>query len=109
MPTHTRTHTPTHTHQDLNPLPFVGMCANCTAWLLYGTLTHDFYVYFSNILGLLLAYFYIFTSLKFAPEKVCLRVCVSLCAWLRLCAWPRARVCLVRCRHVARGRSRGVS
>lgn len=57
--------------QDLNPLPFVGMCANCTAWLLYGTLTHDFYVYFSNILGLMLAYFYIFTSLKFAPEKVC--------------------------------------
>lgn len=62
--------------QDLNPLPFVGMCANCTAWLLYGTLTHDFYVYFSNILGLLLAYFYIFTTLKFTQEQV------SLNSWL---------------------------
>jgi len=56
--------------QDLNPLPFVGTFANCTAWLLYGTLTKDPYVYFSNILGLPLGFFFIFTSLKFAPEKV---------------------------------------
>jgi hypothetical protein len=57
-------------HQELNPLPFVGIFANCTAWLLYGTLTKDPYVYFSNILGLPLGFFFIFTSLKFAPEKV---------------------------------------
>ena len=46
------------------------MFANCTAWLFYGTLTKDPYVYFSNILGLMLGFFFIFTSYKFAPEKV---------------------------------------
>jgi hypothetical protein len=44
--------------------------ANCTAWLLYGTLTKDPYVYFSNFLGLPLGFFYVFTTVKFANEKV---------------------------------------
>lgn len=56
--------------QELNPLPFVGIFANCTAWLLYGTLTKDPYVYFSNILGLPLGVFYVFTTMKYACEKV---------------------------------------
>jgi hypothetical protein len=56
--------------QELNPLPFLGIVFNCTAWLLYGTLTKDPYVYFSNILGLPLGIFYVFTSVKFASEKV---------------------------------------
>lgn len=51
-------------------MPFVGIFANCTAWLLYGTLTKDPYVYFSNILGLPIGIFFVFTALKFAPEKV---------------------------------------
>jgi len=38
--------------------------------LLYGTLTKDPYVYFSNILGLPLGFFYVLTSMKFANEKV---------------------------------------
>lgn len=54
---------------EMNPLPYVAMVANCVAWLLYGTLTHDFYVYASNIFGLLLGFFYIFTTYKFAAEK----------------------------------------
>jgi solute carrier family 50 protein (sugar transporter) len=56
--------------QELNPLPFLGIVANCTAWLLYGTLTRDPYVYFSNFLGLPLGFFYVFTTIKFANEKV---------------------------------------
>jgi solute carrier family 50 protein (sugar transporter) len=56
--------------QELNPLPFIGIFANCTAWLLYGTLTKDPYVYFSNILGLPLGFWMIFTSFKWANEKV---------------------------------------
>lgn len=52
--------------QELNPLPFLGIVANCVAWLLYGTLIKDPYVYFSNILGLPLGCFYVLTTLKFA-------------------------------------------
>jgi hypothetical protein len=57
-------------------MPFVGIFANCTAWLLYGTLTKDPYVYFSNILGLPLGLWMMLTSQKFAPETVRLRFCL---------------------------------
>ena len=56
--------------QELNPLPFLGMIANTAAWLFYGTLIQDPYVYFSNILGLVFGAFFTLTCYKFAKEKV---------------------------------------
>jgi hypothetical protein len=44
-----------HGPQSLNPLPYVAMAANCTLGSLYGQITHDAYIYFPNMIGLLLS------------------------------------------------------
>lgn len=53
----------------LNPLPYVAMAANCTLGSLYGQITQDAYIYFPNMIGLMLSWFYIHTSYKFLSAK----------------------------------------
>ena len=40
---------------DLNPLPWAFMLGNCIGWVTYGILRHNYFVFFGNIFGLLLA------------------------------------------------------
>jgi solute carrier family 50 protein (sugar transporter) len=40
---------------DLNPTPFAIMVGNCYGWTLYGILRNNFWVYFANAPGLLIA------------------------------------------------------
>lgn len=55
---------------DVNPLPFVAMWANCTAWLVYAFLKGDVYVFFSNEPGLLLGAFMTVSCYGYADAKI---------------------------------------
>eukprot|EP00878_Enallax_costatus_P026770 GHUV01028761.1.p1 GENE.GHUV01028761.1~~GHUV01028761.1.p1 ORF type:complete len:132 (-),score=23.32 GHUV01028761.1:255-650(-) len=55
---------------DLNPIPYTAMAANGMSWIAYGIVIHDFFVYGSNISGLLLGLFYVMTCYKYASDKV---------------------------------------
>jgi solute carrier family 50 protein (sugar transporter) len=41
----------------LNPYPFAITVLNCIGWVIYGCLIQDFFVFFSNIFGLMLGTF----------------------------------------------------
>jgi hypothetical protein len=41
--------------QSMNPLPFIAMAANCTLGMLYGQITHDWYLWVANTIGVLLS------------------------------------------------------
>eukprot|EP00879_Flechtneria_rotunda_P025880 GHRR01027535.1.p1 GENE.GHRR01027535.1~~GHRR01027535.1.p1 ORF type:complete len:294 (+),score=79.35 GHRR01027535.1:308-1189(+) len=45
------------------------MIANSGSWILYGSLLRDYYVYCSNIAGILLGVYFALTCYKFANEK----------------------------------------
>lgn len=47
--------------QDLNPLPFTTLTANCVGWVAYSFVTDDALVYWPNALGFLLGMFYTFS------------------------------------------------
>lgn len=47
----------------LNPIPFGITVMNCIGWVLYGTLRQDYFIFFSNIFGLLLGLFYSFSCI----------------------------------------------
>lgn len=47
--------------QDLNPLPFPALVANCAGWVAYGYVTDDVLVLWPNMAGYLLALFYTFS------------------------------------------------
>lgn len=49
---------PPCTLQDLNPLPFTVMTANCVGWVAYSYVTQDALVYWPNALGFMLGMFY---------------------------------------------------
>lgn len=51
---------------DVNALPFVMMLANCAAWMFYGALITDFFVYAANIPGVLGGLFYTLTCFRFS-------------------------------------------
>lgn len=54
---------------DLNPLPMVAMWANCAAWLVYGYLVKDYYVFAANEPGLLLGTYMTIVCYGFADAK----------------------------------------
>lgn len=56
--------------QELNALPFIAMTANCFAWIVYGYVTVDFYIYIGNLAGLMCGVFYTLTCYKFSKEQV---------------------------------------
>jgi hypothetical protein len=39
----------------MNPLPFIAMAANCTLGSFYGQITHDWYLWVANTVGVLLS------------------------------------------------------
>ena len=42
----------------MNALPFVAMAINCLSWVFYGAVTADWFVYVSNIPGVLCGLLY---------------------------------------------------
>lgn len=47
----------------LNPIPYGIAAMNCIAWVLYSILLHDYYIFFANLFGVTLAFFYAITGL----------------------------------------------
>jgi hypothetical protein len=43
------------------------MFANCLGWTIYSTITQDYFVYCSNIPGLIMALYYLLVCFKFSP------------------------------------------
>lgn len=56
--------------QELNAIPFPVVVANCVAWVGYGIVTKDPYVFLANDPGLLLGLFYTFSAYGYADVKV---------------------------------------
>lgn len=50
----------------MNPLPFIAMAANCTLGSFYGQITHDWYLWCANTIGVLLS-----RSPKAAQSALC--------------------------------------
>jgi len=48
----------------LNPLPYVSITHNCLGWSTYAILTHDYFLYYANIFGLVLGLIYCSTCLS---------------------------------------------
>lgn len=48
--------------QDLNPLPFPTLLANCCGWVSYGYVTDDVLVLWPNMAGTLLGLFYLLSA-----------------------------------------------
>ena len=57
--------------QELNPIPFPVVVANCVAWVAYSIVTKDPYVFLANDPGLILGLFYTFSAYGYADTKVC--------------------------------------
>lgn len=51
---------------DVNALPFAMMVSNCAAWMFYGATIGDFFVYCSNIAGLVGGVFYTLVCFRFS-------------------------------------------
>ena len=56
--------------QDLNPIPFPVVVANCVAWVAYAIVSKDPYVFLANDPGLLLGLFYTLSAYGYADVKV---------------------------------------
>lgn len=54
---------------DANPLPFVITIINCVGWLMYGCLKKDYFLFFSNITGIILGIYSSLTALSILAEK----------------------------------------
>ncbi|KAI8476873.1 MAG: sugar efflux transporter for intercellular exchange-domain-containing protein [Monoraphidium minutum] len=54
---------------ETNALPFAAMGANCLAWLFYGFLIKDWFVYVPNQVGLVLGWFYMLNCFKFSKDR----------------------------------------
>ena len=52
------------TVQDMNPIPFVLILANCVAWVSYAVVTHDPFVFLANDPGVILGLFLSFQRLR---------------------------------------------
>lgn len=48
----------------LNPIPSVCVLANCIGWFIYGLLKRDYFIFFSNVPGILIALFSIVTAMS---------------------------------------------
>lgn len=80
--------------QDLNPLPFTTMTANCVGWVAYAYVTQDVLVYWPNVLGFLLGMFYTIS---------CYGLAGAAGGWLQCGARPSTRASL-KCMGAARPR-----
>ena len=67
--------------QDLNPIPFPIVVANCVAWVGYSIVTKDPYVFLANDPGVLLGLFYTLSAYGFADAKVSCKVAVDAAAY----------------------------
>lgn len=47
----------------INPYPYLFMILNCLSWVVYSFFISDFFVFFSNVFGLLLGLFYTLSAL----------------------------------------------
>ena len=56
--------------QELNPIPFPVVVANCVAWVGYAIVNKDPYVFLANDPGLLLGLFYTLSAYGYADVKV---------------------------------------
>ena len=56
--------------QDLNPIPFPIVVANCVAWVAYAVVNKDPYVFLANDPGILLGLFYTLSAYGYADVKV---------------------------------------
>lgn len=54
---------------ELNALPFIAMLGNGMGWIAYGLVIHDYFVYGTNIPGVLFGLFYVMTTYKWAAES----------------------------------------
>lgn len=54
---------------DINPLPFVAMVFNCIGWIGYACLLQDFFLFFANIIGLVLGLFYSIVCLTLLAKQ----------------------------------------
>jgi solute carrier family 50 protein (sugar transporter) len=79
-------------------LPYSSMIANCFLWLTYGVLIQESKIWFTNLVGLILAVFYFIRFTKVAPAKspslpgsvrqhwqACLSVVGVTMMWIALC------------------------
>jgi solute carrier family 50 protein (sugar transporter) len=55
--------------QDLNPLPFPAIVANCAGWVAYSYITQDVLVLWPNVAGFLLGMFYTLSAYGLADTK----------------------------------------
>ena len=55
---------------DLNPLPFPVILGNCCSWLVYSFLTHDWFLFFGNLPGILLGMFFVLSTTVYALPQV---------------------------------------
>ena len=76
--THRRQVTMIRAMQDLNPIPFPIVVANCVAWVGYSIVTKDPYVFLANDPGVLLGLFYTLSAYGFADAKVSCQILVML-------------------------------
>jgi solute carrier family 50 (sugar transporter) len=53
----------------LNPIPYGIAALNCIAWVLYSILLHDYYIFFANLFGVALAFFYAITGLVLLHKR----------------------------------------
>ena len=67
--------------QDLNPIPFPVVVANCMAWVAYGIVNRDPYVFLANDPGLLLGLFYTLSAYGYADAKVWFQHTLHAEAW----------------------------
>jgi len=64
----------------LNPLPFVCMLLNMTAWLAYGLHTSDWYIASCSLFGLAISAFYTATGLRLgSPRQFRQSECIGYC------------------------------
>jgi len=64
--------------QELNPLIFPIIVANCAGWLGYGMTLGDAFLFVPNAMGLLLGVFYTLSIIAFADQQA-RRLCDYAC------------------------------
>lgn len=71
--------------QDLNPIPFPIVIANCVAWVAYAIVSKDPYVFLANDPGVLLGLFYTLSAYGYADVKVlsCPATFHCACSWMQ--------------------------
>ena len=52
----------------LNPIPFGVTIFNCIAWLIYGCMKRDLFLFFANASGLIFGFFYCLSVIPHIPE-----------------------------------------